>query len=98
MARNSFLLASISFETRCQWPIVTPVELNGAGCAVAFCATSDDASSNAAKTRFFKRPSRITHSPADYQPVVKRSRVLWSAHDTGRAGPFRVDRVGVEWL
>src|SRR5437867_4978545 len=43
MARNSFLFATTSFEAMCQWPIVTPISLNGAGCAVAVPAVSADA-------------------------------------------------------
>src|SRR5436190_6368498 len=57
MARKSFLLASTSFEMRCQCPIVTPASLNGAGCAAAVPAASVDASNNAAKIVLFTNTS-----------------------------------------
>src|SRR5947207_4043019 len=57
MARKSFLLASTSFEMRCQCPIVTPASLNGAGCAAAVPAASVDASNNATKTVLFTNTS-----------------------------------------
>jgi hypothetical protein len=44
MARKIFLLASTSFEARCQCPMVTPTVLNGAGCAAAMPAVSTEAS------------------------------------------------------
>src|SRR5580765_5310973 len=57
MARNSFLLASTSFEMRCQCPIVTPASLKGAGCAAAVRAASVDASNNATKIVLFTNTS-----------------------------------------
>src|SRR5258706_3657882 len=57
MARKSFLLASTSFEMRCQCPIVTPASLNGAGCAAAVPAASVDASNNATKIVLFTNTS-----------------------------------------
>src|SRR5882762_5615811 len=53
MARNSFLFASTSLEARCQCPIVTPMALNGAGCAAAVPAVRVDASNKAANRFVF---------------------------------------------
>ena len=53
MARNSFLFASMSFEAMCQWPMVTPISLNGAGCAATYPAASVDANTKAAITLIF---------------------------------------------
>src|SRR5215470_4978593 len=44
MARKIFLFASTSLEMMCQWPIVRPSSLNGAGCADALPTASADAS------------------------------------------------------
>src|SRR5690349_12129516 len=38
---------------RCQWPMVTPVSLNGAGCAAAPVVTKADANKNATKRLVF---------------------------------------------
>src|SRR5678815_3730726 len=59
MARNSFLLASTSFETMCQWPIVSPASLNGAGCAAALAAVRLDANNNATNTFVFMDASLL---------------------------------------
>jgi hypothetical protein len=53
IARKSFLFASTSFETMCQWPIVRPISLNAAGCAAAAPAVSVDANNNATNTFVF---------------------------------------------
>ena len=50
MARKSFLFASRSLEAMCQWPIVTPVSLNGAGCAAAVAAVSTETSNKPENT------------------------------------------------
>src|SRR5215471_1452952 len=57
MATNSFLFASTSFEARCQCPNVTPVALNGAGCAAAVPAINVEANSKATNPLFFTGPS-----------------------------------------
>jgi hypothetical protein len=65
IARKSFLFASTSFEAMCQWPIVTPTSLNGAGCATAVPALSVEANSNATNTFVFMdaSPTKTGTSP-----------------------------------
>src|SRR5260370_22086506 len=53
MARTSFLLASTLLELMCQCAMVTPVALNGAGCAAAPPAINVDASNKAANILVF---------------------------------------------
>src|SRR5262245_16196563 len=48
IARKIFLFASGSLEMMCQWPIVRPSSLNGAGCAAALPMASADASATIA--------------------------------------------------
>jgi hypothetical protein len=53
MPTKIFSLAAMSLELRCQWPLVTPASLNGAGCAAAVPAAKADASNKAANTVVF---------------------------------------------
>src|SRR6516165_1571810 len=66
MARKSFLLASTLLEMMCQCPMVTPVALNGAGCAAAPPAINVDASNKAANVLVFMTISLLD----DSGPVV----------------------------
>src|SRR5579871_52930 len=52
MPRKIFLLASAFCEARCQWPMVTPVSLNGNGWASAVPAASVEASNKAGMIGF----------------------------------------------
>src|SRR5215470_14935759 len=62
MARKSFLLASTLLEMMCQCPMVTPVALNGAGCAPAPPAINVDASNKAANILVFMTISLLDDS------------------------------------
>jgi hypothetical protein len=42
IATKIFLLASMSREFRCRWPLVTPAALTGNGCAHAAAGTSSE--------------------------------------------------------
>src|ERR1700704_3822156 len=64
MARKSFLLASTLLEMMCQCPMVTPVALNGAGCAAAPPAINVDASNKAANILVFMTFSLLDDSGA----------------------------------
>jgi hypothetical protein len=75
MARNSFLFASTSFEMRCQWPMVRPVSLNGAGCAVAVPELSAKPSKKMVNRLVFTDASLLSWSwplsSLDGKPVSK---------------------------
>src|SRR5262245_65318233 len=60
MPTKIFSLAAISFELRCQCPLVTPASLNGNGCAVAApTARAVDASNKLANNTVFITPSLL---------------------------------------
>jgi hypothetical protein len=59
MPRKSFLLASTLLEMMCQCPMVTPVALNGAGCAAAPPAMNVEASNKAANILVFMTTSLV---------------------------------------
>src|SRR5260370_10908184 len=77
MPRKSFLFASTSFETMCQWPMVTPTSLNGAGCAAARLAASAVANNKAENTVVFIRylpvePDFTLGLPSDVNAISPR--------------------------
>src|SRR5216684_8938730 len=77
MPRKSFLFASTSFEMMCQWPMVTPTSLNGAGCAAAGLAASAVANNKAENTVVFIRylpvePDFTLGLPSDVNAISPR--------------------------
>src|SRR5260370_37459391 len=84
MPRKSFLFASTSFEMMCQWPMVTPASLNGAGCAAAGLTASAVANTRPANTVVFIRylpvePNFTLGLPCDVNAISPR--------DCGNAAP-----------
>src|SRR5258708_12553472 len=84
MPRKSFLFASTSFEMMCQWPMVTPASLNGAGCAAAGLTASAVANTRPANTVVFIRylpvePNFTLGLPCDVNAISPR--------ECGKASP-----------
>src|SRR5258708_21906916 len=84
MPRKSFLFASTSFEMMCQWPMVTPASLNGAGCAAAGLTASAVANTRPANTVVFIRylpvePNFTLGLPCDVNAICPR--------ECGKASP-----------
>src|SRR5215472_16081510 len=76
MARKSLLFASTSLETMCQCPIVTPISLNGAGCARAVPAVSVKANNKATHTIVFMDASLLRRCAAS-RFSARRGAGLW---------------------
>src|ERR1700722_18359860 len=92
MAKKIFLFASTfaGLEARCQWPKVTPVALNGAGCAAAPPAARTDASDKATKMPVFMSASlRLLNFLLIEHTGVPRKTELSGLRITGKPRPAR---------
>src|SRR5215469_4039422 len=87
MARKSFLLASTLLEMMCQCPMVTPVALNGAGCAAAPPAINVDASNNAANILVFMTISLLDDSGL----------VVWTLATRTLSGRLKARKLGTRY-
>src|SRR6185369_9300118 len=93
MARKIFLLASMSCDAKCQWPIVTPVALYGAGCATAPVTVSADATSRAENSFVFMDPSLVGQVFGPAVRPLAAPRVNLSRRRDGQNG----DRARARW-